>query len=454
VLFFATANTACIQAFGIPFLRTIFNFPYQMNTKPKAFIRTQSDPDPCLQGISSVQDLQDKIHEVRKLQFQYNNADMYLRQWKPDPRSTISPDSCSASTSDPSSSTSTSSTLSVLQFNALAQGLSMGPIPTPFERDTDHDANSLKSIYGGFTDVPHPEITLDFDLRKWRLMEVLLGAPSSTDSKPQHQCNKEQGCHQDTANYVGYDVIAMEEVDQFHGFFEPLLKMMGYQGLFIPKPYSPCVVSGWYSDGCAFFWKIGELELIKEEQYSYQQGNQVYLIVALRHLATGKIMEFAMTHLKAGQGVKNEVLRSVQVQELMHRLSCSALSASKEHGVELNNIPVILMGDFNSDIREEASCIQSVISKYGTLCPCPLTSVYKIDPPDPSLFTTWKIRGPTTQKRIIDYIFCNDEKVHDFECTHILDVPDEEEMELTKLPGFKYPSDHLAIGARFRLSKT
>eukprot|EP00979_Chaetoceros_neogracilis_P006646 scaffold1353_cov169-Chaetoceros_neogracile.AAC.6 len=95
--------------------------------------------------------------------------------------------------------------------------------------DIDHDANSLKSIYGGFTDVPHPEITLDFDLRKWRLMEVLLGAPSSTDSKPQHQCTKEQGCNQDEANYVGYDVIAMEEVDQFHGFFEPLLKMMGYQ---------------------------------------------------------------------------------------------------------------------------------------------------------------------------------------------------------------------------------
>eukprot|EP00979_Chaetoceros_neogracilis_P015429 scaffold5898_cov159-Chaetoceros_neogracile.AAC.1 len=119
-----------------------------MNTKPKAFIRTQSGPDPCLQGIASVQDLQDKIHEVRKLQFQYKNADLYLRQWKPDPRSTVSPDSSSASTTDPSSSTSTSSTLSVLQFNALAQGLSVGPIPTPFEMDTDHDAKSLKSIYG------------------------------------------------------------------------------------------------------------------------------------------------------------------------------------------------------------------------------------------------------------------------------------------------------------------
>jgi len=441
VLFFSTAKTTQIQGFGIPFLRKAFSFGNKMNTaESKANVRNQLVPDPDLHGISSIQDIQRKIHEIRILQNQYTNADLYQRQWAPTgthpPNATLSSASSSGS----------GSTLSVLQFNTLAQGLSAGPIPTPFDTNSDHDTNSLKDLYGGFTDIPHPEVTLDFQLRKWRLMEVLLGAEISSAGEKSTQHEASHGCGL-------YDVIAMEEVDQFHGFFEPLLNMLGYQGLFVPKPHSPCVMSGWFSDGCALFWKSSVLELVNEGRYSYQQGNQVYLILTMRHLETGKIMIFAVTHLKAGKGVDMELLRKAQVEELMQRLESSVSSAARDQGVELNDIPVILMGDFNSDIREEETCIRSIIDKEDASS-CPWTSAYEIDPPDSSLFTTWKIRGDITQQRIIDYIFYNAKNVDGFECTHTLDVPNEDELEPTKLPGFKYPSDHLSIGAKFRLTKS
>ena len=484
VLFFSITKPTQIQVegFGIPFLRKVFSsFGNKMNTAgasilAKSNVRNQLVPDPDLStihqhgGISSIQDIQRKIHEIRILQNQYtnDNADLYQRQWAPTTLTSApssgsgsGPSSGSSSSSGSGSGSGSSSTLSVLQFNTLAQGLSAGPIPTPFDTNSDHDnTNSLKDLYGGFTDIPHPEVTLDFQSRKWRLVEVLLGADivssaaagetsSLTETSTQHEASHSHGC-----GCGLYDVIAMEEVDQFNSFFEPLLNMLGYQGLFVPKPHSPCVMSGWFSDGCALFWKSSVLELVNEGRYSYQQGNQVYLILTMRHLETGKIMIFAVTHLKAGKGVDKEVLRTAQVKELMQRLESSVSSASRDQGVELNDIPVILMGDFNSDIREEESCIRSIIVDKEDASTYPWTSAYEIDPPDSSLFTTWKIRGDITQQRIIDYIFYNAKNVDGFECTHILDVPNEDELEPTKLPGFKYPSDHLAIGAKFRLTAT
>eukprot|EP00957_Ditylum_brightwellii_P166569 12679231-Ditylum_brightwellii.AAC.1 len=37
------------------------------------------------------------------------------------------------------------------------------------------------------------------------------------------------------------------------------------------------------------------------------------------------------------------------------------------------------------------------------------------------------------------------------ECTHVLDVPKENEMETELLPGFCYPSYHILIGAKFKV---
>ena len=359
-------------------------------------IRIQSAPDPCVENISTIEDIRSKIAEVRDIQGKFRDSTLYERKWKSinEVGGEVGDSSCS---------------LKLLQFNTLAQGLSSGP--------TSEKPNGS---YGGFTNIPNPEIILDFDLRCWRLMEVLLEDD--------------------------YDIIALEEVDRFHGYFEPLLSKLGYDGSFTPKPCAPGVFMGWYSDGCALFWKRGVLKVLKEEKQLYKVGSQVYTITTMRHLATGRILVLAVTHLKAKKGLED--VRISQVEELL-----AAIRTSAENAAELKNlpsgVPVIVAGDFNSDFRDDLSCIHKILSGDSV---CPLKSAYDLDlNSDSSFYTTWKTRGSLTVKRVIDYILHNADSTKGFECSHILEIPADSKVEETRFPGFKYPSDHLAIGAKFNI---
>ena len=387
----------------------------QTITRMNANIKIQSEPDDCLNQITTIEGIRSKIDDVRALQNTYRDATLYHRDWK---STNIDGDD------DDDDSGNQSCSLKVLQFNTLAQGLSSGPsLPTPFKKSKDE--NSLKSIYGGFTDIPNPEIALDFDLRRWRLMEVLLEDD--------------------------FDLIALEEVDRFHGFFEPLMNIIGHEGVYMPKPHSPCVPSGFYSDGCAFFWKKEKVEMLKVEKREYEVGSQVYIIATMRHLESERIFVVAVTHLKAGKGVRNEIIRAEQVDELLPAIEKNTEEAKKMENAS-QDIPVIIAGDFNSDPSETNSCIHRVIPDGTTT---KLTGIFKSayeikSPPDPSLYTSWKSRGNTTTKRLIDYIFYKESK-GSLICNQILEIPSK--LEETFLPGFKYPSDHIAIGAKFLLEK-
>ena len=399
--------------------RLQLNFPVIMKNN----IRLQSGPDACLKDISTVEDIRAKVEEVRKVQCEYRDATLYKRHWNP---VQYQHQKCNTSAAAPVQHASdeefaTAINLKVLQFNTLAEGLSAGPIAAPFEKSKDYKENAIKSTYGGFTDIPNPEIVLDFNLRRWRLMEILLEDD--------------------------FDIIAMEEVDRFYGFFAPLLKMMGYAGLFVPKPLSPGALSGWYSDGCALFWKKDQFQLIKEEKGAYSCSSQVYSVATLKHNYTGKVLIVAATHLKAGKGVIKEEIRAGQVREFLDIIQESAKNVTKKEKIDIDEVPIIAMGDFNSDPEEENSCVQNIISNQSTYR---LQSAYMIDSPDSS-FTTWKTRGTSTFKRTIDYIFYNADFARGIECSHTLSIPTEDEMEDTRLPGFKYPSDHIAIGAKFKI---
>jgi nocturnin len=434
-----TCTVICrAQAFNIDTFRQYLQLPSrfmnnQRNKNTNKIIRTQTGPDPCLRGISSIQDIQDKVQKIQALQSAYGDAKLYNRQWLPILSQNLSDGHTNGLLLDDCNSRRDAWNFSVLQFNSLAQGLSSSDkVPTPFTKSAKEcEEASSKFIYGGFTSLPHPEITLDFNMRKWRVVEVLLEKMT--------------------------DVIAMEEVDHFHGFFQPLLDKIGYDGLFVPKPCSPCVPFGWYSDGCALFWKREVLELVRQESCSYKSGNQVYTIATMKHLETGCIMVLAVTHLKAGKGLEMEKIRMGQVKELRNHIDRIVELASKESGVKTRNIPVVIMGDFNSDPTEEQSCIWGIGScttqknVNGGDSDSYFASAYPIDPKEMSYFTTWKIRGDKIQKRVIDYIFYKD--VKGIECSHILSIPNQEELEESRLPGLKYPSDHLAIGARFQLTK-
>lgn len=447
-----TNTTTAVQSFNINnALYHYLRFPSRliMNkiSNRQATIRIQTGPDECLKGITSIQDIRNKIQQTQALQSAYGDAKLYRRTWLPiqqqqqgQPKQQQQHQCLdSKDSSVPYNPCDAVSKFSVLQFNTLAQGLSAGNngTTTPFAKSTENCENSIKSVYGGFTNIPHPEIVLDFDLRKWRLVEVLLDHPT--------------------------DVIAMEEVDQYYGFFQPILDMIGYQGLFVPKPCSPCIPSGWYSDGCALFWKRDVLELVRQESCSFASGNQVYTIATMRHLETDRIMVLAVTHLKAGKGVEMEKIRKGQVKELkdhIGRVVLALASSKEEKGVKKwDEIPVVIMGDFNSDPTEDQSCVWDLLSQEKASCGgggddgCVFLSAYPIasTSANTSFFTTWKIRGEKVQKRVIDYIFYKSTTTSGMECCQLLSIPHPDEMEESKLPGLKYPSDHLAIGAVFHI---
>jgi nocturnin len=87
-----------------------------------------------------------------------------------------------------------------------------------------------------------------------------------------------------------------------------ILSRLGYGGIFVPKPDSPCnyMENNCGPDGCAIFWKLNRLDLIKYSKrilrvYKYQT-NQVVLCATFRHRESDRELCVATTHLKARRG--------------------------------------------------------------------------------------------------------------------------------------------------------
>jgi hypothetical protein len=173
------------------------------------------------------------------------------------------------------------SSFTVATFNTLAHGLSCGPpsthFPPPFPKeetstpmDTNVVSNTMdeEAYYGGFVTVSNPEVVFDWNnIRKWRLLHVLLGGGLQTSSSTTTTTTTQQ--------QPIFDILALQEVDEFNSFFEPLLvNDTWYQGTFQPKPNSPCVPLGYYSDGVALFWNVHKFETIHRCHHSSCHVNE------------------------------------------------------------------------------------------------------------------------------------------------------------------------------------
>lgn len=279
-----------------------------------------------------------------------------------------------------------------MQFNLLAEGLSSKP------------------AYGGFDQILDPEICLNFETRRWRLLEEIMR--------------------------MGPDLLAIEEVDHYASFFEPVLAKLGYEGLFMPKSASPCLRLGYYSDGCALFWKPDVFTLITETKNTYTGSGQAYIVTTLQHMVSKRNVVFGMTHLKAKDGIENEELRVLQATELLQQVQI--------HAARVSLPAVLVVGDLNSDYSHKG-CI-TVQSMLDSELVQGLSSAY---PLSQHTWTTWKLRADKAIKAQIDYIFYKGEGL---QLQQVLMPPGEQDLEPTLLPGFRYPSDHLAIAGRFELS--
>ena len=96
-----------------------------------------------------------------------------------------------------------------------------------------------ESAYGGFDGLtPSDAASLSFETRKYKLLKEII------DNDP--------------------DLLSVQEIDHFYDFFQPALKVYGYESFFQPKQDSPCLDFGYFSDGVAVFWKTDKFELYDE----------------------------------------------------------------------------------------------------------------------------------------------------------------------------------------------
>jgi mRNA deadenylase 3'-5' endonuclease subunit Ccr4 len=408
--------------------RMAYERRFKIHNGQNAFVRIENAADPILQECNTPQHVFDMISTIRSQQGRYGNSNLYDRSWiaKTTKRKlTVE----SSYTKEIKSSFS----ISVAQFNALAEGLSAGKcVKTPFPVDGENTFGE----FGGFTSIPNPEVTLDYQQRKWRILEAILG--QSTDSARM------------------FDVVAIQEMDRFYGFFEPLLNIFGYDGLFIPKSNSPGIRLGWFSDGCCLFWKRDQFQLISHtDRYYSVGGSQVFLIVCLKHTATQQPLIFATTHLKSKRSEANEEIRQRQAIELLDYLEKEEIKYVSSLRLQSKaSIPIFVLGDFNADPPLEnnlsISSIETVLQHKTNTASLNYSSAYEIENPNSSFFTTWKIRENVASRRIIDYIFFRGGNVR---CVATLQVPTAKEIEMTRLPGSRYPSDHMLLGAQFQINR-
>eukprot|EP01059_Diplonema_ambulator_P010169 TRINITY_DN20169_c0_g1_i1.p1 TRINITY_DN20169_c0_g1~~TRINITY_DN20169_c0_g1_i1.p1 ORF type:complete len:334 (+),score=47.90 TRINITY_DN20169_c0_g1_i1:59-1060(+) len=278
----------------------------------------------------------------------------------------------------------------MMQFNMLAEGLSSvaGKAP-PLKAE-------LASDGGGFDSVPKD--VLDFERRKWFLLEeVLRNDP---------------------------DVLGLQECDHFETFFGPALALAGYHGSPMLKDPSPCSAYGYYPDGVALFFK--STMFMEAAGPSGAGCKPVHIFRTLVHKESGFEFTVLVTHLKAKCNEENEAVRERQVEALLQ-----ALPDPETH-------PVVVLADMNSSAFPEHGVSPKAVPAFLSKG---FASAYPLDPDG---YTTAKIRGPLTTSHTIDYIL----HTKHFTPTAWLIVPALSDLDPSVLlPCPRYPSDHFSISA-------
>eukprot|EP00300_Choanocystis_sp_HF-7_P023370 c2355_g1_i1.p1 GENE.c2355_g1_i1~~c2355_g1_i1.p1 ORF type:complete len:936 (+),score=196.25 c2355_g1_i1:116-2809(+) len=324
------------------------------------------------------------------------------------------------------SPSSVGSEISVLSWNVLAQGLSSPshkPPPLPALK------NSILQ-YAGLDALPQPDhVLLDFDLRKWRIIEEVI----------QSEC----------------DVCMLCECDRFNDFFAPVMAKLGYCGTFQPNCQSLCPSFGYYSDGCAVFWRQSVFDLI---QASGLEDPPTALAI-LKHKQTNRPVVFACTYLHHSpldpHDANRKSLRPLEsfiLEEKIRESQCSTLLSSVTRLAELHGTTLTLVGgDFDSDPYQ-------VMVGDGVLDPlcvnlirkCDYNSVYELTMSEEDTmypYTTSTSRFGMTSVRMADYLFHS----HSLTCMSrdALPMQHVNKPPLQLLPNFQTYSHHLPLVARF-----
>ncbi|XP_077983844.1 nocturnin-like [Glandiceps talaboti] len=240
------------------------------------------------------------------------------------------------------------------------------------------------------------------------------------------------------------DIICLQEVDHYHDFYNPMLQSIGYQGVFKPKPDSPCIYCTEHNgpDGCALFYKMDKFDVVDgitpnlkvsmpgKGSWTSNQVAIIYTLQGKEPSLSGEQVVVGVTHLKAKKGWED--LRHQQGMVLLNHLRKQAKSK-----------PIIFTGDFNAETSEKVyNCFSKDELKLDSAC-----KVLSEDGSLDAAFTTWKIRPSGEVKHTIDYMWYSAESL----CVHsALDLPTEEQLGEARAPSFTTSSDHFSLVCDFK----
>ena len=236
----------------------------------------------------------------------------------------------------------------------------------------------------------------------------------------------------------------MQEVDHFK-FFQRILSTLNYDGVFFPKPDSPCLYINNNNgpDGCAIFYKTDKFHLINCKTKILDvwrvQSNQVAILMMLAVRETGKEFCVTTTHLKARRSTILSKIRNEQGKDLLRFVNANT-----------RNCPIILCGDFNAEPIEPiyktilnsmfnlSSAYSDLLKEYNfknnsnnnkTICHD--NNHINLDNNENNIdneidirimesiesepeYTTWKIREDGEECHTIDYMFYTKDKLKVF----------------------------------------
>ena len=342
-------------------------------------------------------------------------------------------------------------TISVVQYNVLAEGLS----------------NPAMSPDAGFTSMP-PE-----QMRWAHRGELVL----------------------DRLIRANADIVCLQEVDHYYDSVEPAMRAAGYAGLYREDEWSPCSknTNGLLKDGVALFYRRSKLELVashipfaprarelnpkdEDERKSEARGDAGKCVLArfrvrradAASLSGRAYAEYARAaesfiactaHFAAAKTEEGEARRAAQASALWRELrrfraftsgeSANVASSEEEETRERESestsasIPIVLAGDLNA--RPDERAVRYFKTRAG------LVSAYESVLGSEPKFTTWKIRRgafkPGEAKMCIDYVFASPRaKIRDVSA-----LPLERDVGENALPCDTHPSDHLMLRAELVL---
>lgn len=270
-----------------------------------------------------------------------------------------------------------------------------------------------------------PQEVLKWDSRKEKLLEEILRS--------------------------GADIVCLEEVDHFSDFFQPKLSENGFEGIFKPKSSSPCLQVEGNSgpDGCALFYKAERYSCLEKHELSLKnqdgkETSQVAILVKLELRKRSTTADskngkndsndspqlqlcVAVTHLKAKGGA-------------VHIRTAQGFHLYSEMKELCGDLPGVICGDFNAQATEP------VYEHFKKSSLWLESSYFTANEGKEPILTSWKFRPGKEVKYTIDYIWYTSKLL---QVCAVWGTPSEEEIGKNALPGWSYPSDHIALCTHF-----